>query len=99
MGQRKVIVKQAVVENIAAIAWYIESKGLIATADKFIDSVYDYFFLLADIRKSFAVCREPSRALLGYKCITYKKKYTVAFIESKNELIICEFTSSKLIHW
>ena len=28
-----------------------------------------------------------------------KKKYTVVFIESDDELIICEFISSKLIYW
>lgn len=34
MGQRKINVKQSAADNIAAIAWYIESKGLIATAEK-----------------------------------------------------------------
>jgi hypothetical protein len=31
MGFRKVIVKQTVADNIAAIAWFIESKGLITS--------------------------------------------------------------------
>ena len=44
MGRRKIIVKQTAADNIAAIAWYIESKGIIATADKFADGVYDYFY-------------------------------------------------------
>ena len=43
MGSRKVVVKPDAAENIAAIAWYIESKGMLATADKFTDDVYDYF--------------------------------------------------------
>ncbi len=50
MGGRKVIVKQTTADNIAAIAWYIESKGMIATADKFADDVYDYFIKLSDTR-------------------------------------------------
>lgn len=99
MGRRKIIVKQTAAENIAAIAWFIESKGMVLTADKFIDAVYDYFIHIADIRKSYPICREPGRALMGYKCIPYKKKYTIVFIESEQELIICEFVSSKLIHW
>ena len=41
MGSRKVTVKQSAAESIAAIAWYIESKGLIATADKFADDAYN----------------------------------------------------------
>ena len=99
MGSRKIVVRQSAAENIAAISWYIESKGMQATADKFADDVYDYFLKLADDRKSYAICREPARAALGYKCIPYKKKYTIVLIESDKELIICEFISSKLIRW
>lgn len=99
MGGRKVIVKQSVAESIAAISWYIESKGLVSTAEKFSDDIYNQFQKLADTRKSYAICREPERASLGYKCVPYKKKYVIVFIESEKELIICEFISSKLIIW
>jgi len=99
MGNRKVIVKQSAAESIASISWFIESKGLVVTAEKFTDNVYDYFIKLSNDIKSYALCRDPVRAALGYKCVPYKKKYTIVFIETDNELIICEFTSSKLIHW
>lgn len=99
MGHRKIIIKHAAAENIAAIAWFIESKGLLVTADKFTDNIYDHFIRMADTRKSYPLCREPGRAAMGYKCISYKKKYTIVFIESESELIICEFISSKLIYW
>ncbi len=99
MGSRKVVVRESVAQNIAAIAWYIESKGLVATAERFSDDVYDYFLKLADTRKSYALCKEPARASLGYKCIPFRKKYTVVLIESDKEIIISEFISSKLIHW
>jgi plasmid stabilization system protein ParE len=99
MGSRKVIVKRSAAEGIAAIAWFIESKGMLATADKFTDNVYDFLASLSDERKSFALCREPQRLLLGYKCISYRKKYTVVFFETEDEIIITEFVSSKLIHW
>ena len=99
MGSRKIIVKQSAADNIAAIAWFIESKGMLMTAEKFSDDAYDYIIRLADSRKSYTVCREPIRASLGYKCISYKKKYTIVFIENDEELIICEFIASKLIFW
>ncbi|HTM93825.1 MAG TPA: hypothetical protein VL095_15490 [Flavisolibacter sp.] len=99
MGRyRKIVVKQSVAENIAAIAWYIESKGLLATAEKFTDQVYDFFIKLSDTKKSYALCRDAKRAALGYKCVPYKRKYIVAFIESEKEIIICEFVSSKMIY-
>ncbi len=92
------MVKESAAKNIAAIAWFIESKGLIKTAEKFSESVYDYFIKLADNRKSYPLCKDDKRIAFGYKCVPYKKKYTIVFIESFDELIICEFISSKLIY-
>lgn len=99
MGHREVIIKESVADSIAEIAWFIESKGLLATAERFTDALYDFFIKLADSRKTHAICREPERAMMGYKCIPYKKKYTVVFLESDDEIIICEFIASKNIHW
>jgi hypothetical protein len=48
MDLRKVTVRKSAAESIAAVALYIESKGMIATAKKFTASVYDYFLKLAD---------------------------------------------------
>ena len=76
MGSRKIRVEPAAAENIAAIALYIESKGMVATAEKFADDVYDYIIGLADTRKSYHICKEPSRMALGYKprlCIRKKE--------------------------
>lgn len=57
MGRREIIVKQSAADGIAEIAWYIESKGLVATAEKFADNVYDFFIKLSDPRRSHATCR------------------------------------------
>ncbi len=99
MGSRKVTVKQSVAEAIASIAWFIESKGMVATAEKFADDIYNYFNRLADDKKRYTICQEETRAALGYKCVPYKKKYTIVFIETDTELIICEFIASKMIYW
>lgn len=73
MGQRAVVVKQSVAKSIAEIALFIESKGMVQTAEKFSDAVYDFFETLADSRKSFRPCKEPSRSSMGYKCISFRK--------------------------
>jgi plasmid stabilization system protein ParE len=99
MGRRKVIVKQSAADAIAAIAWFIESKGMVATAEKFADDAYDFFVKMSDFRKSYPPCREPHRYAEGYKCLSYKKKYTIVFLEFDEEIIVCEFISSKLIYW
>jgi plasmid stabilization system protein ParE len=99
MGFRKVIIRRSAAESIASIAWYLESEGLLATAEKFSDDLYDFINKLGDSRKGYRVCRDPERDLLGYKCIPYKKKYTIVFIELDAEIIICEFIPSKRIYW
>jgi hypothetical protein len=38
MGSRKISIKQSAAESIAAISWFIESKGMIETAHKFTDA-------------------------------------------------------------
>lgn len=99
MGFRKIIVRQSAAESIAKISWYLESEGLLATAEKFTDDAYDFIEKLADSRKGYRKCKEPVRDALGYKCIPYKKKYTIVFMEFDTEIIICEFILSKRIYW
>lgn len=99
MGFRKVVVRESAATSIAEISWYIESEGLLAAAEKFTDDAYDFITQLGDQRKNYRSCSEPERSLMGYKCISFRKKYTIVFIESEEEIIICEFIPSKLIYW
>ena len=99
MGSRKIIVKQSAADSIAEIAWFVQSKGMIKTAVNFSDNAYKFIFTLSNSIKSYSICKEPIRASLGYKCISYKKKFTIVFIENELEIIICEFIPSKLIYW
>ncbi len=99
MGFRKVVVRESAAASIAEISWYIESEGLLVAAEKFTDDTYDFIEGLGDSRKSYRLCRDPERNLIGYKCISFRKKYTIVFIELEDEIIICEFIPSKLIYW
>ena len=99
MGFREVVIRQSVIDDLADIAWFIESKGMPQTAKQFVDETYDFLGSLVKSDRSFATCREPDRKLIGYKCVVYKKKYTIVFIETDRELIICEFIPSKRIYW
>lgn len=99
MGQRKITVKHSVARSIAEASWFIESKGLVTTAERFSDSVYDFIETLADDKKSYRRCKDSKRALLGLKCVTFHKKYSITFIETDSEITICEFIPSKLIWW
>lgn len=99
MGKRKIIIRESAAESIAEASFFIESKGMAATAEKFSDAVYDAIATLADNRIIHANCREPERNLIGLKCAPFRKKYTIVFFESHEEIIIHEFLPAKMIHW
>ena len=99
MGKRKVVVRESIAKSIAQVSWFIESKGLVATAEKFSDDAYDFIGALADDRIVHAFCKEPLRHLIGQKCKTFRKKYTIVFFEEDEKITVCEFIPSKLIVW
>ncbi|MGI8635333.1 MAG: hypothetical protein ACR2KZ_08010 [Segetibacter sp.] len=97
MGKRKVSILEPAATAVAEVAFFIESKGLPETAKKFIDEAFAYFDKLSDDMIEHMQCRNRVWKRLGYRCITYKKKYVIAFLSLKNEIIICDFIASKLI--
>ena len=51
MGRSSILVKHSDVDGITAIAWFIASKGMIATSEKSTDNIYDFFIKIADKQK------------------------------------------------
>lgn len=98
MGKRKVTILDLATDAAAEAAFYIEGKGLPLTAKKFVDDAFEFFAKLSNDRIEHHSCTYPLWKSLNYRCITYKK-YTVAYLYFKNEIVICEFVPSKLIHW
>ncbi len=50
MGKRKVSILSKASEELAYIAYFIESKGLPETAKKFVSDAFEFFETLSDIR-------------------------------------------------
>jgi len=98
MGRRKVTIKQSAAFSIAQIAWFIESNGMVKTAEKFVDDVYDYLLRFENEIITYPFCRDEKRKLIGLKCKPYKRKFTIVILETDNEIIITEFIASKLIY-
>lgn len=48
MGKRKVTILEAAVVGVAEVALFIESKGLPATAKRFVDEAFSFFETLSD---------------------------------------------------
>jgi hypothetical protein len=55
MGSRKITIKQSAADSIAEIAWFVQSKGIVKTAEKFSDDAHDFIFTLSNSVKSYPV--------------------------------------------
>ena len=73
MGGRKITVKQSAADSIAEIAWFIESKGMIKTAEKFSDQVYDFIGKLSPTSNLILYARTPSGLNLDINAYPIRK--------------------------
>jgi hypothetical protein len=97
VGKRKVSILEPAAISVAEIAFFIESKGLPATAKKFVKDAFLFFEKLSDDRMEHRRCVYEPWKRLNYKCVPYKKKYLVAFLSLPKEIIICDFVSVKIL--
>src|ERR1017187_4443416 len=96
MGQRKVRILEPAATAVAEIALFIESEGLPQTAKKFVDEAFDFFLKLSDERIEHKPCTYNQWKNLKYRCVSYKKKYVIAYLSQEREIVICDFVSAKL---
>ena len=97
MGKRKVTILDTAVESVAKVALFIEGKGMPETAKRFVDNAFAFFDELSNERLVHRPCRHLQWKKLTYRCATFRKKYTVAYLEHSKEIIICEFALTKLV--
>ena len=97
MGKREVTILDTASDAVADAAFFVEGKGLSQTAKKFVAETFEFFAKLSDDRIEHHTCTYPLWKSMNYRCVTYKK-YTVAYLYFKDEIVVCEFVPSKLIH-
>jgi plasmid stabilization system protein ParE len=97
VGKRKITILDAAVNGLAEIAYFIDGKGMPQTAKKFVDEAFEFFQQLSDERIVHRPCRYAPWYELTYRCVTFRKKYSVAYLVHSNEIVICEFVLTKLL--
>jgi hypothetical protein len=97
MGKRKVTILEPAVEEIARIALFIEGEGLPKTAKKFVDDAFAFFALISDERFIHRPCKKSSWKALNLRCVNFKRKYLVSYLDNKSEIIICDFALQKTL--
>ena len=97
MGKRKVSILQEAATSVAEISYFIEGKGMPLTAKKFVDGVFEFFAAISIDSVDNRLCSYARWKDLGYQCVSYKKKYVVAYLSLQKEIIICDFVVAKLL--
>ena len=97
MGKRKVSILEPAATAVAEVAWFVESKGMPATAKKFVDEAFHFFQQLSDDTLEHRPCKYLKWKQLGYRCVNFRRKYIIAYLSLEKEVIICDFVSSKLL--
>lgn len=97
MAQRKVSILDKAAEEVAYVAYFIESKGYRNTARKFVHDSFDFFSRLGDDRIKHRPCTFAKWKDEGYRCATFRKKYIVAYLDAEDEVVICDFALQKLL--
>jgi len=97
MGKRKVTILEPVVEEVARIALYIEGESLPKTAKRFVDDAFAFFESLSDERIIHRPCKHPAWKGMGLRCVNFRKKYIVSYVDNLDEIIVCEFALQKLL--
>ena len=96
MGERKITILEPAVQAVAQVSFFIEGQGLSKTAKKFVDEAFAFFDTLGESIVRYRPCRFAPWQELNYRCAVFKK-YTVAYLELSDEVIICEFVASKML--
>jgi hypothetical protein len=97
MGQVRIRYAGEFADDLADLVYFIESKGLKDTANKYIERVYAFIESLNFEAVNYAYCHNLKRAALGLKCIRFNSKYTIVFYQFSDEVIITNFVPSKMI--
>jgi hypothetical protein len=84
-------------KKLLGLLCIIEGEGLPKTAKRFVDDAFTFFESLADERIIHRPCKHPAWKGLGLRCINFRKKYIVSYLDNTDEIVVCEFALQKLL--
>ena len=97
MAQRKVSILDKAAQEVAHVAYFIESKWLPETAKRFVSDAFHFFESLGDDRVKYKPCSYIFWRMEEYRCAHFKKKFIVTFLDTETEIIVCDFAAQQNI--
>lgn len=97
MAQRQVSILSKASEEVANIAYFIDSQGMPIIAKKFVDECFLFFEKLSSPQIKHRLCKNVIWRIQEYRCANFKKKYAVAYLDTEKEIVICDFALQKLL--
>jgi hypothetical protein len=88
MDKRKVSILEPAATAVAENAWFIENKGLLQTAKKFVDNAFQFFDKLSDQR----IEHKPRVAIINRETLAI-----VVYLTKRNILLLISARRKKLL--
>jgi len=95
MAHRQVSILSKAAEEVASIAYFIESHGMPATAKKFVEEYFFFFEKLGHPKLKHRPRKYEVWEVQGFRCANFRRKYVVAYLDSEDEVVICDFAPQK----
>ena len=68
-----------------------------STAKKFVDECFTFFEKLGNSKIKHKPCSFEIWNVQGFRCANFRKKYVVAYLDTDDEVVICDFALQKLL--
>lgn len=79
MVKRKAKISKTAASNITSIAWFIESKVMVITAERFVENIYAFIENLCKNNVSYAFCQDKKEQHLGTNVFLIKRNIQLYF--------------------
>ena len=85
------VIKKAALNTILEVATWVESQNTEGAGSRWYNKLIDELEKSATLHLHLAICKNHDLALLKYHCLTYQKKWIVAYKIQRNRFVIYRF--------
>ena len=95
---KEIIIKRRAEKAILRLVEFIESQNTEGAGARWYASFRRFVELRARYKFSFPLCRNENLRKYGYSCVTFKRKWIVAFKRERKRFIVYMFIYASRFH-
>ena len=85
-----IVIKLRAMNAMEKVAAYVEETNTSGSGNRWLDKVKTEIYTLAKSKAKLALCKNPSRARVYYRCYTYND-WIIAYRISETKFEVCRF--------